>query len=157
MSMVPQLSNAGLEHNCLIVEYNEFLSNQGAQMTPPPPANKYTISNTWTHSGMSLNRKEPFLPPPTETPNFVWLEPPTFPGTGWDENIMERPRRPWWGMQVQHQNPKPQLLSLEKITSGMLLLSTGPLRSERCCFLGCSKPLQTWKPGSERWDGAFTH
>lgn len=28
----------------------------------------------------------------------------------------------------------------------MLLLSVGPLRSERCCFLGCSKPLQTWKP-----------
>lgn len=26
-------------------------------------------------------------------------------------------------------------------TSGVLLLSTGPLRSERCCFLGCSKPL----------------
>lgn len=34
------------------------------------------------------------------------------------------------------------------ITSGMLLLSVGPLRSERCCFLGCSKPLQTWKPES---------
>lgn len=34
----------------------------------------------------------------------------------------------------------------KKITSGMLLLSVGPLRSERCCFLGCSKPLQTWKP-----------
>lgn len=26
-------------------------------------------------------------------------------------------------------------------TSGVLLLSAGPLRSERCCFLGCSKPL----------------
>lgn len=30
-------------------------------------------------------------------------------------------------------------------TSGVLLLSTGPLRSERCCFLGCSKPLHILK------------
>jgi len=30
-------------------------------------------------------------------------------------------------------------------TSGVLLLSTGPLRSERCCFLGCSKPLHICK------------
>lgn len=30
-------------------------------------------------------------------------------------------------------------------TSGVLLLSAGPLRSERCCFLGCSKPLHIYK------------
>lgn len=34
-------------------------------------------------------------------------------------------------------------------TSGGLLLSTGPLRSERCCFLGCSKPLHICKEKRE--------
>lgn len=74
MSIVPLLSNPGLEHNCLIVEYIEFLSNQGAQMTPlthtPLATHAHTVVGAW------ISRKELFLPPPTEIPNFAWLDPP---------------------------------------------------------------------------------
>lgn len=34
---------------------------------------------------------------------------------------------------------------VQRLTSGTLLFSRGTLRSERCCFLGCSAPLLTWQ------------
>lgn len=46
------------------------------------------------------------------------------------------------------------------ITSGMLLLSTRPLRSERCCFRGCSRLLQAWRGGVEKraeWGRSHRH
>lgn len=38
---------------------------------------------------------------------------------------------------------------LQRLTSGTLLFSKGTLRSERCCFLGCSAPLLTWQVNTE--------
>lgn len=39
---------------------------------------------------------------------------------------------------------------VQRLTSGTLLFSRGTLRSERCCFLGCSAPLLTWQGQKER-------
>lgn len=41
-------------------------------------------------------------------------------------------------------------ISREHLTSVTLLFSRGTLRSDRCCFLGCSAPLLTWNVTREK-------
>lgn len=66
------------------------------------------------------------------------------------------PRRPWagrgpepWRGRRTGRAPRPR-----KLTSGKLLLSLGPLSSERCCLLGFSGLLRTW--GRGRGEGGAT-